>query len=216
MSEEKSGKFQGKVTGRQILPAAASILCLALVLSPIANVQAAELQILAGGGVAAPLRELAAQFESATGHQLVIRFGTTPELIKMATTGGPFDLAVVPVDVMKDAAARARFASIPCGGSLRPPRRARGRPLHPIYAPDQEGPGPGRRDRSDPRGRGLCESPGSHAALPEPRAHVALGRCQRRLHRAFGLSHPRIPRRGRGPLFVSCLTSYRREPRLRA
>jgi molybdate transport system substrate-binding protein len=92
------------------LTAAGAMLGLALVLSPIAKVQAAELQILAGGGIAAPLKELAAQFESATGHKLVIRFGTTPELVKMATAGGPFDCAIVPVDVMKDAAALAKFA----------------------------------------------------------------------------------------------------------
>ena len=119
MSVEKSGAVQGEVTGQRNLSAAASILGLALVLLPIVNVQAAELQILAGGGIAAPLRELAAHFESATGPKLVIRFGTTPELIKMATTGGPFDLAVVPVDVMKDAAARARFASGPMTGIAR-------------------------------------------------------------------------------------------------
>lgn len=70
---------------------------------------AAELQILAGGGIAGPLKELAAQFEGATGHRLAIRFGTTPELIRMATAGGPFDAAVVPVDVMKDVAALAKF-----------------------------------------------------------------------------------------------------------
>jgi len=81
-----------------------------LSLSQAAIVHAAELQILAGGGIAAPLKELAAQFESATGHKLVIRFGTTPELIKMATTGGSFDVGVVPVDVMKDTAALAKFA----------------------------------------------------------------------------------------------------------
>ena len=92
---------------------AASMLGLALVLSPTANVQAAELQILAGGAMTGPLRELAAQFESASGHKLVFRFGTTPELIKLATTGGPFDLGIVPVNVMKDAAAQARFASGP-------------------------------------------------------------------------------------------------------
>jgi molybdate transport system substrate-binding protein len=57
------------------------------------------------------VRELATAFESATGHKLVIRFGTTPELIKMAATGGHFDLAVVPVDVMKDAPTQARFAA---------------------------------------------------------------------------------------------------------
>jgi len=82
---------------------AASTFCLA----PLS--MAAELQIIAGGGIAAPLKEIAAQFEKTTGHKLVIRYGTTPELIKMATTGGPFDLGVVPIDVFRNDAARATF-----------------------------------------------------------------------------------------------------------
>ena len=72
-----------------------------------------ELQILAGGAIAGPMGELAAVYEKASGHKLVLRFGTTPVLIGLATGGGPFDLVVVPVDVMKDAAARARLASGP-------------------------------------------------------------------------------------------------------
>jgi molybdate transport system substrate-binding protein len=74
------------------LTVAASVLGLSLVLSPTAHVQAAEVQVLAGGAMTAAIKELGAQFESASGHKLVIRFGTTPELIKLAVTGGPSTL----------------------------------------------------------------------------------------------------------------------------
>jgi molybdate transport system substrate-binding protein len=110
---ERRNQWGCFVMKKYSLTVAASVLGLALVLSPTASVQAAELQVLAGGAMTAPLRELGAQFESASGHKLVIRFGTTPELIKLATTGGPFDLGVVPREVFKDAAAQAQFVSGP-------------------------------------------------------------------------------------------------------
>lgn len=86
-----------------------TIWSLALVLSPVAELQAAELRVLAGGSMTAVLNELAPPFERASGHKLVIHFDSTPNLIKLATSGDPFDLGVVPIDVFKDAAAKARF-----------------------------------------------------------------------------------------------------------
>jgi molybdate transport system substrate-binding protein len=59
------------------------------------------------------LNDLGPQFERASGHKLVIHFDSTPNLIKQVTSSAPFDLAVVPVDVFKDAAAKARFAPGP-------------------------------------------------------------------------------------------------------
>jgi molybdate transport system substrate-binding protein len=91
----------------------ASMLGLALILWPIANTQAAELKVLAGGSMTVSLNELKPRFEQATGNKLTIVFDSTPNLIKAATSGAPLDLGVVPVDVMKDAAARARFAAGP-------------------------------------------------------------------------------------------------------
>jgi molybdate transport system substrate-binding protein len=96
-----------------LLGMAASLLQFALGLLPMAGAQAAELQVLAGGAMTTPMKELAARFEKTSGHKLIIRFGTTPELIRMVTTGGPFDLAVVPVDVFRDTAARAQVAPGP-------------------------------------------------------------------------------------------------------
>ena len=90
-----------------------SILTLAMVLAPLAGARAAELKILAGGSMTASLNELGPQFERASGHKLTIVFDSTPNLIKAVTSGAPFDLGVVPVDVFKDAAARVRFASGP-------------------------------------------------------------------------------------------------------
>jgi molybdate transport system substrate-binding protein len=101
----------GKIMKKTSLTAIASILGFALLLSP--NLHAAELNVLAGGAMTGPMRELGAQFERASGHKLAFRFGTTPELIKLATSGGPFDLGVIPVEVFKDADARARFAAGP-------------------------------------------------------------------------------------------------------
>ena len=89
------------------------MLALALTLDAGARAQAAELQVLAGGAMLEPLQVLAAQFERATGHKLVIRYGTTPELIRLANSGSPFDLGVFPRDVLQDAAARAKFAPGP-------------------------------------------------------------------------------------------------------
>ena len=98
---------------RLSLIAAASMLGLTLAMSPMTDLQAAELKILAGGSMTGPLNELGPQFERASGHKLTIHFDSTPNLIKQVTSGAPFDLIVAPVDVFKDAAAKARFAPSP-------------------------------------------------------------------------------------------------------
>jgi molybdate transport system substrate-binding protein len=83
------------------------MLAMALVLSSMAA-QAADLQVIAGGGFAGPLNVLAAQFEASSGHKLTLRYGTAPELIGMARTT-PFDFAVTPAEVFKDAGAAAKL-----------------------------------------------------------------------------------------------------------
>ena len=77
------------------------------------SAQAAELRVLAGGAMTAVWAEVKPKFEQASGHKLDIFFGTTPNLIKEATSGTPFDVGIVPVEVMKDATARARFSADP-------------------------------------------------------------------------------------------------------
>ena len=89
----------------------AGLLCLAMAVAPIAAT-GAELKVLAGGSMTASLKDLGPKFEAATGHKLDITFAATPELIKMSTSA-PFDLGVVPVDVMKNDDARAKFAGTP-------------------------------------------------------------------------------------------------------
>jgi molybdate transport system substrate-binding protein len=74
---------------------------------------AAALKVLAGGAMTGSLKELAPKFEAATGHKLTVHFAGTPELIKLAISGEPFDLGVTPVDVFKNAEARAKFAAAP-------------------------------------------------------------------------------------------------------
>ena len=53
---------------------------------------AAELRVLAGGAMTAVWAGLKPKFEQTSGHKLDIFFGTTPNLIKEATSGKPFDV----------------------------------------------------------------------------------------------------------------------------
>jgi molybdate transport system substrate-binding protein len=92
-----------------LIVAAASVLGLTPVVAPTDGAQADELRVLAGGSLRSILTELAPQFEKASGHKLAIHFDTTPNLIKAATAGEPFDVGVVPIDVFYDKAAKAHF-----------------------------------------------------------------------------------------------------------
>jgi molybdate transport system substrate-binding protein len=96
-----------------VLAAAVSMLSVTPIPTTLTTVQAAELKVLAGGSIAGPLNELKAQFERDIGHKLTIHFDSTPNLIKAVTSDAPFDLGVVPVDVFKDVAAKAKFVPGP-------------------------------------------------------------------------------------------------------
>lgn len=95
------------------LKSVAILLSGALVMTSAASLQAAELKVIAGGSMTASMNALAATFEKATGHKLSIHFDSTPNIIARINSGTPFDVVVVPVDVFKDAAAKARFAPGP-------------------------------------------------------------------------------------------------------
>ena len=95
------------------LTLAATMFGLALGVSPMTEAHAVELKVIAGGSLTASMNAIAPEFEKASGHKLVTHFDSTPNIIARVTSGTPFDLVVAPVDVFKDAAAKARFAPGP-------------------------------------------------------------------------------------------------------
>jgi len=75
----------------------------------MSTTEASELKLIAGGSLAGIFKQLGAQFEKASGHKLSIHFDSTPNIISRINAGTPFDVAVVPADVFKDAAAKSHF-----------------------------------------------------------------------------------------------------------
>ena len=98
---------------RKPLSRVASLLSGILAMAAATSLQAAELKVIAGGSMTALLKELAPSFEKASGHTLSIHFDSTPNIISRINSGTRFDVVVVPVDVFKDAAVKARFAPEP-------------------------------------------------------------------------------------------------------
>ncbi|MEH2547998.1 molybdate transport system substrate-binding protein [Bradyrhizobium sp. AZCC 2262] len=91
----------------------AILLSAAFIMTHTSSLQAAELKVIAGGSMTTSMNALAAPFEKASGHKLSIHFDSTPNIIARVNSGTPFDVVVVPVDVFKDIAAKARFAPGP-------------------------------------------------------------------------------------------------------
>jgi len=78
-----------------------------------APVQAAEIAVYLNQATESGVRELATAFEKATGHKLSTHFDSTPNIIARVASGTPFDVVVVPVDVLRDDGAKARIAPGP-------------------------------------------------------------------------------------------------------
>ena len=95
------------------LAALMSALISVLALLPATTAKAAELRVIAGASLTSLMKELGPPFEQASGHKLSIHFDSTPNIIARINSGTPFDLAIVPVDVFKDATAKAHFAAGP-------------------------------------------------------------------------------------------------------
>src|SRR3954470_251601 len=104
-----SGANNGGLMKKPARVSAISMLGLALLVSSMSELHAAELKILAGGSISGWLNELAPPFERTSGPKLVLHLHSTPHLTKQAVSGAPLDAAVVPVDLFKDSAANARF-----------------------------------------------------------------------------------------------------------
>jgi molybdate transport system substrate-binding protein len=99
--------------GNSLLKSVITTLSGLLAMSLATSLQAAELKVIAGGSMTVLLNQLGPPFEQATGHKLSIHFDSTPNIITRINSGTPFDVVVVPVDVFKDATAKAHFAAGP-------------------------------------------------------------------------------------------------------
>ena len=82
-----------------IVRASAAILALGALLT---NVHAAELKVLSGNGARAAVRELASQFERASGHKVALRFEVNAELKRKIEAGETFDVAILNPPVIED------------------------------------------------------------------------------------------------------------------
>lgn len=74
---------------------ATGLLALAVLTLP-ATLQAAEIKVLGANGIQAVVEDLGPKFERATGHKLVLAFGTGGAVVKRAQDGEATDVVIAP------------------------------------------------------------------------------------------------------------------------
>ena len=80
---------------RTWLPGSMSALVVGMMLANTHVLRAERITVLSSNGFKAVLRELAPQFEKASGHEVVISYSVSAELKKRIESGEPFDLVIV-------------------------------------------------------------------------------------------------------------------------
>jgi len=81
------------------------------------SVLADELKVMTGGSMGGAFAELVPQFERASGHKLVVFYGGVPDMIKRTAAGEPFDVAIVPQQVLQNASIASKFAPGRCASA---------------------------------------------------------------------------------------------------
>lgn len=72
--------------------------------------QAPTLRVIAGQGIAPALDALAQAFAERGGARITFFYGAAPQVTAELNSGRPFDLGIVPTEILRDAGLRARFA----------------------------------------------------------------------------------------------------------
>jgi molybdate transport system substrate-binding protein len=97
-----------KMLSRAVVAAlAASVLLLA----PSAGLHAAEVQVVATGALSGAFKDIVSQFESTSGHKVMVKYAASPVVIQQVEAGDPFDVAIAVDGPMNDAAKHGFFAA---------------------------------------------------------------------------------------------------------
>ena len=76
-----------------------------------AAVHAAEIRVICSNGIRAVVDQVRPQFEQASGHSLVLQYGSTAVLKRKIDSGEPFDAVILGADAVDDLAKAGKVAS---------------------------------------------------------------------------------------------------------
>jgi molybdate transport system substrate-binding protein len=76
---------------------------LAIALTGTATLAASDLAVMSAGAMEAAIAPLAIQFQRASGHTVVVEYGTAPQLVARLTRGQPADVVIAPALVIDQA-----------------------------------------------------------------------------------------------------------------
>jgi molybdate transport system substrate-binding protein len=77
----------------------------------LTQAQAAEIKLLASNALKSALPDIAPQFEQASGHKLVMTFGSTSNLTASIDKGTPFDVTIMGADALDNLIKRGTLAA---------------------------------------------------------------------------------------------------------